>query len=79
MRAFQIVLGTIAIYTFAVFMVIRAVAPAFDDKCVIGQLSAEQAEVINKMEWKAGGRVGALPGDRIFNRDCSETSRKFFR
>jgi hypothetical protein len=56
----------------------------FDSICVEGRLSAEQAEVLNQMDWekcpsyRQGSGCLAEAGDRVIIRECSELSRKFF-
>lgn len=62
-----------------VWIMINLLAPHFDEYCIIGQLSRSQAIALNQMEWEAGGKMDALPRDRVLNRECSEFSRRFFR
>lgn len=66
---------------FWVWVVINLVGADFDKACIIGRISKEQAEEINRSTWEkhSSDAREAQAGDRIFNRHCSETSLRIFR
>lgn len=62
-----------------IWVVINFIGPHFDDYCIRGKLSFEQARYLTfESEWEAGGPE-ALPDDRVLRRECSEFSRRIFR
>jgi len=57
---------------------VKPVAEAVDRVCVVGRISAEQAEMLNGTLW---GKLndflgGARENDRVVNGDCSEALRE---
>jgi len=71
-------LKVVIIFLFFIWLAISiVVGDKFDEVCVEGQISAEQAEVINNLEWKRcptyrNGTCVAEAGDRVLVGQCSE-------
>lgn len=58
------------------------IGPAFDKACVVGRISEEQAQAINKLEWEKcpsyREECRAEVNDRVIKRKCAEFSRRIF-
>lgn len=66
------------------FAIVYGIDSRFDETCIEGRLSAEQAEAINSLEWDKcpsyrNGECRAEWNDRVFVGQCSEASKFLWR
>ena len=83
MRLRWMLLGQLGLVLFVWLNIVLWGGKYFDSVCVEGQLSLQQAEAINNIQWEnvrciRNGDCEAEKNDRVLKHYCSSFSRNFF-